>query len=62
MVCQKCGKTGHIERFCPNVWRMGFINRNEKRRIKMSDWKSDLASIYSEKKKIIIMMREIENY
>jgi hypothetical protein len=27
MVCQICGKSGHLERFCPNAWKMGFLNR-----------------------------------
>ena len=31
MVCQICGKSGHLERYCPNAWRMGFINRNEEK-------------------------------
>jgi hypothetical protein len=30
MVCQICGKPGHVERLCPNAARMGFINRDEK--------------------------------
>jgi hypothetical protein len=29
IVCQICGKSGHVERFCPNARKMGFINRDE---------------------------------
>jgi hypothetical protein len=27
IVCQICGKPGHVERLCPNAWRMGFLDR-----------------------------------
>jgi hypothetical protein len=28
-VCEICGKPGHSDRLCPNVARMGFINRDD---------------------------------
>jgi hypothetical protein len=26
IVCQISGKPGHVERLCPNAWRMGFLD------------------------------------
>jgi hypothetical protein len=31
LVCQICGKGNHIERFCPNAARMGFIKLEKKK-------------------------------
>jgi hypothetical protein len=31
MVCQICGKPGHIERLCPKARRMGFLDREKER-------------------------------
>jgi hypothetical protein len=32
MICQICGKSGHVERFCPNALRMGFSKQEENKR------------------------------
>ena len=33
MECQICGKPGHVERLCPNAWRMGFLDQQNNRQI-----------------------------